>query len=193
MQEKSKHFAWALARVMVEIPSQSFHHSAPLTLTICIQRGLNPVRCQIPGLVAHCASENTFLCLSFFTVPASGLRLLRARHCLSYIIHLFHIWHMFLQIVCSWVKSALLTSSWKAFWGACMPSLSQPSMPRWQEKELPWRRLKRKIVIAWRNTPSSLLHHQGNCSHAFKGQQWKYVLFSDHFKLLLYFFVVFFF
>lgn len=104
MQEKSKHFAWALARVMVEIPSQSFHHSVPLTLTICIQRGLNPVRCQIPGLVAHCASENTFLCLSFFTVPASGLRLLRARHCLSYIIHLFHIWHMFLQIVCSWVK-----------------------------------------------------------------------------------------
>lgn len=71
---------------------------------------------------------------------------------------------------------------------ACVPSFTQPSMPRWQEKELPWRRLKRKIVISWRNTPSSLLHHQGNCSHAFKGQQWKYVMFSDHFKLLLFFF-----
>lgn len=42
-REKTNHFAWALAVVMVETLSQSFHHNAPLTLINFIPHSFNPV------------------------------------------------------------------------------------------------------------------------------------------------------
>lgn len=41
-KEKTNHFAWALAIVMVEIPSQSFHHNAPVTSINFIPCSFNP-------------------------------------------------------------------------------------------------------------------------------------------------------